>query len=57
MSRTKGSKNIAEQSLPPTLDLEPSDRISYLANAIVDRLLRDQATGHLLLKLMKVSLP
>lgn len=47
MPRPKGSKsNVAAE--PPTLSMSTEQKIEFLANLIVDRILEDQKNGKLL---------
>lgn len=55
MGRLKGSKNNIshEKPLVPTLSLAPKERIQFLANLIIDRIIEDQNCGQKLLKTIK----
>lgn len=50
MARTKGSRNKRQSRPPLTVTLTPEERITYLANLIIDRILADQASGAGLLR-------
>lgn len=50
MGRLKGSTNINSSSTPVTLTLKPSERISFLANLIIDRIIEDQRKGSSIVK-------
>lgn len=45
MSRPKGSKNLNSSAPPAYTTLSSQERISVLANVIVDCILEDQAQG------------
>jgi len=42
MGRLKGSTNTNSSSTPVTMTLTPAERIQFLANLIVDRIIADQ---------------
>ena len=50
MARTKGSKNKSSGVLPHYATLAPKERVSFLANLIVDVILSDQQNGGVLFK-------
>ncbi len=50
MGRLKGSLNKNSQSRPVTSGLSPKERVRFLANLIIDRMLEDQRNGFVLLK-------
>ncbi len=43
-----GLKNSS--TTPSTLNMSPKDRVRFLANLIIDRIIEDQKSGSLLLK-------
>ncbi len=49
MARTKGSLNKEPARIPHTVLLTTDERLEFLANVIVDRILEDQAKGQELL--------
>lgn len=49
MSRLKGSKNSSANSRPFASTLSPEERIRFLANIIVDKILEDQKNGQVIL--------
>ncbi|MDT4876291.1 hypothetical protein FQZ97_1117200 [compost metagenome] len=53
MARTKGSQNKKQSPPPTTVTLTTEERLTYLANLIVDRIMLDQPTGSLLQKARK----
>lgn len=55
MGRLKGSTNINSSSTPITFTLKPTERIEYLANLIIDQIIKDQNHGTPLLN--KLSIP
>jgi len=50
MARTKGSTNKNSPTVPDTVLFTTEQRIEFLANLIVDRVLEDKANGQKLLK-------
>ena len=50
MARTTGSTNKNPPAVPDTVLLTTEERIEFLANLIVDRMLEDHANGQKLLK-------
>lgn len=50
MARLKGSKNKISTIRPSTSCLSTQERIRFLANLIIDRILEDQRNGQTLLK-------
>lgn len=48
MSRPKGSKNKNVVASPPSLAMPTEEKVTFLANLIVDRILEDQKSGKLL---------
>lgn len=50
MARPKGAKNKEARPLAPASCLAPEQRIIFLANAIVDKLIEDQAIGKLVIQ-------
>ncbi len=50
MGRLKGSLNKNSQSRPSTSSLSSHERIQFLANLIIDRILEDQKNDQVLLK-------
>lgn len=50
MARLKGSKNKNSEGKIVASSLNPQERIRFLANLIIDRILEDQRTGQVLLK-------
>lgn len=50
MGRLKGSLNKNSQSRPMTSSLSSQERIRFLANLIIDRMLEDQRNDCVLLK-------
>lgn len=50
MARLKGSKNRNSEGRIVTSSLSPHDRIRFLANLIIDKVLEDQRNGQVLLK-------
>lgn len=50
MGRLKGSLNKKTHSRPSTSSLSSHERIQFLANLIVDRILEDQKNDRVLLK-------
>ena len=48
MARPKGSKNKNSVADPPSLAMSTQEKITFLANLIVDRILEDQKSGKLL---------
>lgn len=50
MERIKGSKNKNLTIRPITSKLSPRERIHFLANLIIDRMLQDQQCDSVLLK-------
>lgn len=53
MGRLKGSKNKSPSTTLIASTLSPSERIQFLANLIIDRMIEDQNTGKLLLNKIK----
>jgi hypothetical protein len=55
MGRLKGSKNKTSDTKPytSTLMLSPKERVQFLANLIIDRIIEDQNNGRPLLKTIK----
>ena len=53
MSRPKGVKNLVAVVLPDICTLSPEERIEFLANLMIDRILDDQATGKKLFRKVK----
>lgn len=49
MGRVKGVKNKNSQSRLATSNLSTEDRIRFLANLIIDKILEDQKSGQILL--------
>lgn len=45
MGRAKGSVNKNSASIPTTMTMTPAERITFLANLIIDRILEDQKQG------------
>ena len=52
MARQKGSKNKNLSVQPETISLSIEERIDFLANIIVDRIMDDQSDGQKLLKVI-----
>jgi len=50
MSRPIGSKNKDAKLLTPSSYLTPQERLEFLANIIVDRIMEDRSGGQKLLK-------
>ncbi len=50
MGRLKGSLNKNSQSRPIASSLTPQERIRFLANLIIDKILEDQRNGGMVLK-------
>lgn len=50
MARLKGSKNKNSSALPQYAELSTSERITVLANLMVDRILEDQRSDTKLLE-------
>lgn len=50
MARLKGSLNKNSTVRPATSSLSTEERIHFLANLIIDRILEDQRNGQALLK-------
>ncbi len=50
MGRLKGSVNKISSKRPKTSSLSSEDRIKFLANIIIDRILEDQKNGQPLYK-------
>jgi hypothetical protein len=50
MARTKGSTTKNPAAVPDTVMLTTEERVEFLANLIVDRMIEDQADGQELLK-------
>ncbi len=55
MARPKGSRNKNATPLAPASLLSPKERITFLANVIIDRIIEDQASAQRLLKRLKDS--
>lgn len=55
MSRPKGSKNRNSSAQPEYTTLEIKERLTVIANLIVDRIIEDQQQGSPLLKQLKGS--
>jgi len=55
MGRLKGNKNKISSTKPytSTLTLSPENRVQFLANLIIDRIIEDQNSGQPLLKTIK----
>ena len=54
MPRPKGSKNKTS-SVPHTINMTIQERIEFLANVIVDRIIEDRKNGQPLLKKIKAE--
>lgn len=50
MGRIKGSNNKNSELKVITSSLSPQERIKFLANLIIDKILEDQRNGQVLLK-------
>ncbi len=50
MARRKGSINKNPPAAPDTIQLSTEERLEFLANLIVERILEDKAKGQPLLK-------
>jgi len=50
MARSIGSKNKKISGQPVTISLSVQERLEFLANIIVDRIMEDQNNGQKLLK-------
>lgn len=55
MARTKGSKNKNSSALPEYSMLPTEERITLIANLIIDRVIDDQQNGKQLQRLMRTS--
>lgn len=53
MGRLKGSINKTSSERPIASTLSPSERIQFLANLIIDRMIEDQNNGAALLNKIK----
>lgn len=50
MARLKGSKNKNSENRIVASTLSPEERIKFLANLIIDKILEDQRNGQIILK-------
>lgn len=50
MGRLKGSLNKNSQSRPIASSLSPQERIRFLANLIIEKILEDQKNGEIILR-------
>jgi hypothetical protein len=50
MGRTKGSLNKGIAPIPDTISLTTEERLQFLANLIVDRIIEDQSDSKRILK-------
>jgi hypothetical protein len=50
MARTKGSSNKKPPAAPDTVEFTTEQRLAFIANLIVDRILQDKANELTLLK-------
>lgn len=57
MARTKGAENKNSMVRPPTCALSEDERVQFVANLIIDRILYDQQKDQSLLKKLRRSSP
>ena len=55
MGRLKGSINKISSFRPVTSTLSPEERIHFLANLVIDRILDDQLNGGQIFKHLSIS--
>lgn len=55
MGRLKSSTNKASTSRVITSTLSPSERVQFIANLIIDRIIKDQNNGKPLLKKLSIE--
>lgn len=55
MARPKGSRNKNSSALPQYVDLTTEERITLLANLIVDKIIDDQNNGQMIQKRIEVG--
>ncbi len=55
MGRIKGSTNKTSTSRVIASTLSPSERVQFIANLIIDRIIKDQNNGKPLLKKLSIE--